>query len=104
MNKDVLFQEFDDEKAATIQGGAALELYRDNDFQVPILFTNGSSSYVGDANNDQISSIIVNKGIWAFYADANFQGKKTIIGTGTFSSVGTFNIGNDTISSFKRIG
>ncbi|MEH2046061.1 beta/gamma crystallin-related protein [Nostoc sp.] len=103
MKNDLLFQELSCEKAATIQGGSALELYQDIDFQGPIIFTDSSSPYVGNLNNDQVSSIVVNEGIWTFYADANFQGTTITLGRGTYSDARTLNIGNDTISSFSRI-
>ncbi|MEH2242813.1 beta/gamma crystallin-related protein [Nostoc sp.] len=102
MNNDVLFQELSCEKAATIQGGYALEIYRDINFQNPIFFTDSDYSYIGNASNDQISSIRINQGNWAFYADANFKGTKITLGPGAYPFTGYLDIGNDTISSFER--
>ncbi|WP_442938964.1 beta/gamma crystallin-related protein [Nostoc sp.] len=86
-----------------MQGGSALELYQDTDFQGSIIFTDSSYSYVGNLNNDQVSLIVVNERIWTFYADANFQGMIITLGRRTYSDARTLNIGNDTISSFLRI-
>ncbi|MDM9586275.1 MULTISPECIES: beta/gamma crystallin-related protein [unclassified Nostoc] len=103
MNNDLLFQELSGEKAATIQGGYALELYQDANFQQPIFFTDSSYSYIGDTSNDQTSSIIINQGTWAFYTDADFQGTRITLGVGAYPYTGYLDVGNDTISSFYRL-
>ncbi|MEH2359041.1 beta/gamma crystallin-related protein [Nostoc sp.] len=98
-----LVQDLDHEVAASVSGGAALELYRDSDFQNPIFFTDGGYSYIGDASNDQVSSIRVNEGTWAFYSDANFQGTRSTLGPGEYPFTGNLDVGNDSISSFSRL-
>ncbi|MEH2296424.1 beta/gamma crystallin-related protein [Nostoc sp.] len=103
LNSIELVQDLDHEAAATVSGGAALELYKDSNFQNPIFFTDSGYSYIGDASNDQVSSIRVNEGTWAFYADANGQGTRSTLGPGEYPYTGSLDVGNDTISSFYRL-
>ncbi len=57
----------------------------------------GTVSYVGNNWNDQISSIIVHRGRWIFYWDANFGGRQMRLGPGEYPFVGR--LWNDQISS-----
>ncbi|MDZ8088424.1 MAG: beta/gamma crystallin-related protein [Nostoc sp. DedQUE12b] len=103
MNNDVLFQELDCEKAATIQGGASAQVFTDANFS-------GTASNIFDYDvplfsfNDQISSIKVFSGEWVFWSDANFSGSGLILGPGEYSNLQNLNGGvyNDVISSAKR--
>ena len=60
--------------------------------------------YVGNSFNDKTSSVIVRKGIWVIYADADYKGTSFIVQPGqvfpTLSNIGF----NDKTSSLKRIG
>ncbi len=59
--------------------------------------------YVGDGWNDRISSIIVVSGTWRFYEHSNYGGASWELGPGYYPNLGTVNIPNDTISSFRPI-
>lgn len=56
--------------------------------------------WVGDHWNDQISSVKVIAGVWAFYWDAQYQGEVFRTGPGNYSYVGDH--WNDQFSSFRR--
>lgn len=107
MNKIELsphLQELSCENAATIQGGANVELYDDVNFGKPLVFTDSDSSYVGDAINDRVSSIRVNSGVYQFWTNANFQGQSVTLSPGDYSFVGNVGLPNDSLSSFRRVG
>ena len=54
--------------------------------------------------NDRVSSVIVVEGVWTFYKDSNFSGRKSnAVGPGRYSSVTAINIDNDAISSLSSI-
>jgi hypothetical protein len=81
-------------------------VYKDAGFQLgeatPISFPPGwGYSYVGDAMNDSISSVIVLSGTWQFFENAGFKGARTTVGPGWYQFVEDpqFNMQNDTISS-----
>lgn len=102
MNNDVLFQELNCEKAATIQGGASAQVFTDANFS-------GTASNIFDYDvpffgslNDQISSIKVYSGQWVFWSDANSSGSGLILGPGEYN-LQNLNGGvyNDVISSAK---
>jgi len=62
-------------------------------------------SYVGDAWNDTISSVIVFSGTWQFFENAGFTGAFATVGPGWYKFVEDpqFNMQNDTISSILCI-
>lgn len=101
--------ELDNETAAAIQGGAALELYRDIGL-VGYLggFNFGGKKKLSSRANDEISSVRINAGKWEFYEDKNYGGKAINFGRGTYNltsyTFGLFRSWNDKISSFRRIG
>ncbi|MFN6527829.1 beta/gamma crystallin-related protein [Nostoc sp. ChiSLP03a] len=103
--------ELDNETAAAIQGGAALELYKDTGVL-------GASGLLGSFNiggratlssraNDEISSVLIKDGEWEFYEDANYKGRSITFTRGRYDLVlyplGFGSSWNDKISSFKRI-
>ncbi|MCC5647758.1 beta/gamma crystallin family protein [Nostoc sp. CHAB 5824] len=73
MNNDVLFQELSCEKAAIIQGGAAIQLFTDANFQGVFGEFNFKEN-VPAGFNDRISSIKVLSGKWNVWSDANQTG------------------------------
>jgi Beta/Gamma crystallin len=96
-------QDLDNESAAAIQGGAAVELFADSNFGTPLVRTNEGSANVGDGVNDRTTSIIINRGKWRFYTDSNFRGVSADLGPGRHSNIGLGIIPNDSITSFKRL-
>lgn len=99
-----IIQDLDNESAAAIQGGAAVELFNDSNFRKPIVKTNRGTRNVGERANDRTTSIIINSGKWRFYTDSNFRGVSTDLGRGRYANIGLGRIPNDSITSFKRIG
>ncbi|MBW4532863.1 MAG: beta/gamma crystallin family protein [Pleurocapsa minor HA4230-MV1] len=96
-------QDLDNESAAAIQGGAAVELFADSNFRKSMVKTDEGSANVGDGVNDRTTSIIINSGKWRFYTDSNFRGVSTTLGVGRHANVGLGSIPNDSITSFRRI-
>lgn len=90
--------ELDNETAAAIQGGAALEVFRDINLIDRVGSFNVRSPQV--KANDQISSLRINAGTWRFYEDANYKGASFDIGPGAWNLTASW---NDRISSLKRI-
>lgn len=106
MNKINLATDLQDltcEQAATIQGGAAVELYDDINFDKPMVYTDFDYSYVGDTLNDRVSSIRINEGTWNFYTDANFEGNVVTLKPGSYPFVPNVGLPNDSLSSFKKV-
>jgi hypothetical protein len=93
-------EELDNEVAATIQGGADLEVYRHvNAKDLLGTFNFGSSTLSSNANN-QISSVRVNAGRWRFYEYPHYIGRVwEITNRGLYNAPPWF---NDTISSLRR--
>lgn len=58
-------------------------------------------AWIGDAWNDQISSIKVHADTWEFFEHTDFQGRSFRLTPGEYASV--TNDWNDVISSFKRV-
>ncbi|MCC5647091.1 beta/gamma crystallin family protein [Nostoc sp. CHAB 5824] len=99
-----LVQNLDHEDAATVSGGAALELYDGSNFRNQLVQTNNGTGNVGDRVNDRTTSIVVNEGVWRFYTDSQFQGVSADLGPGRYANIGLGIIPNDSITSFRRIG
>ncbi|MEH1836677.1 MAG: beta/gamma crystallin-related protein [Nostoc sp.] len=92
-------KELDNETAAAIQGGYALEVFDDYNYTDRIGSFNVRSPQV--KANDRISSIQVNAGTWRFYVDADYKGTYFEVGPGRYS---LFNYPLDNkISSLKRV-
>lgn len=98
------FTELDNETAAAVQGGAALELYDDSNFRKGLVSTDTGTANVGNRVNDRVTSIVVNKGVWQFFTDSNFRGVSVTLRPGRYANIGLGLIPNDSISSFRRIG
>ena len=94
--------EIDNETAATIQGGAAMTLYR-HGIGSEILgeFNGGGLRRLSTNANNQASSVKITAGKWKFYdyPEWNPLGASVELGVGTWNFVGL----NDKISSFKRV-
>lgn len=99
-----LFQELDDEVAATCNAGAA-KLYRDDGFgpNPPKTFNLGTKNLRGFNFNDQTSSLVIDEP-WVFYEHINFTGKAVILGRGSYntSQLAARGIRNDSISSLRN--
>jgi hypothetical protein len=113
-----LFTELDDEVAATCSGGVAYTGGPDPDV---ILYTHGGTNGVPlkvnasindglidlgeNSFNDRVSSFIILRGRWNFYADAGFRGRYNSrpLRAGTYSSLPR-GFSNDQLSSLKRVG
>ena len=92
-------QELSHETAAAIQGGAALEVFGDRNFEDRVGSFNVRSPQV--KANDQISSFRINAGTWRFFEDANYKGRYLdAFGSGNFVLKGFW---DNRISSLKRI-
>lgn len=97
-------QDLENESAAAISGGAAVELYNDDNFGKPLVQTNSDSPNVGNDVNDRVTSIVINEGVWRFYTDSQYRGVSADLGVGRYPNIGLGIIPNDSISSFKRVG
>ncbi|MDZ8263329.1 beta/gamma crystallin-related protein [Nostoc sp. ChiQUE01b] len=108
-------KELNDEDAATCSGGVAYTgsgdpdviLYRDVQFAGSNpLRVNASPGdglrYVGNDFNDLTSSLVIIRGTWAFYRDANFTTYQTTLGPGIYS-IPPSGIANDSLSSLYRV-
>ena len=109
--------ELDDEVAATCSGGVAYTgsndpdviLYIDGGLAGSSLKVNASLNdglkNLGKKFNDKVSSFIIRKGKWNFYADADYYGRYNSkpFGPGIYYSL-PGSIKNDSLSSLKRVG
>ena len=82
-------------------------VFWDRDFEGPSWRENLDVHYVGDDWNDQISSIIVISGTWAFFEHKEFNrdtpGTHIELTPGYYSFVEFLGMANDSISSFRPI-
>jgi hypothetical protein len=108
LNATLAVNEIDNETAANIQGGWNMQAF-DNDNYTGLL---GSFNYGGKKkliHNDQISSIIIRKGQWRFYKDANYKGAAYTLGPLANGQPAYYKLGpgskylNDQISSFQKV-
>jgi hypothetical protein len=105
-------KELDNETAAAIQGGAALELYgKTGAFGASDSlgsFNVGGRATLSSRADNQISSVLIKDGTWKFYEDANYKGKSITFTRGRYDLV-LYPLGflssswDNQISSFKRI-
>jgi Beta/Gamma crystallin len=93
--------------ADSVQGGAAMTLYRHANRQGDVLgsFNGGGLRTLSSNANNQISSVKITSGKWKFYdlsnwIDVPFRTDSVVLGAGTYNFVGL----NDKISSFRRVG
>ncbi len=93
------FQELTCEQAAAIQGGAAIELFRHENFQDLIWASDSPTPNIGPELNDQATSAKVNSGQWYLCVDDQYR-NCTLVGPGSYPNL-QFDIGlpNDSITS-----
>jgi hypothetical protein len=111
VQNEQLFQELDNEVAATCSGGVAYLYDRDSVITFPesrVLVVSNSQPDLRRVNfNDKTSLVkITGNERWAFYKDINFKGKPLILGPGQHDLSKQFAGGsgwNNSISSLKRI-
>jgi hypothetical protein len=98
------FQELDDEVAATCSGGQVLALYEHVNFNNSqdgrVRLLNGSIGNLGSFN-DITSSIKISRGVWAFYADENYNNLLFTKGPGELAVLPRGS--NDRITSIRRV-
>ena len=98
-----LFQELDNEMAATCSAGAA-KLYRDDGFiPGPKTFNIGTKDLRRFGFNDETSSLVIGE-TWVFYPHTNFRGTPVSLTRGSYnkSQLAAKGIRNDSISSLRR--
>ncbi|MEH2290091.1 beta/gamma crystallin-related protein [Nostoc sp.] len=108
-------KELNDEDAAICSGGVAYTgsndpdviLYRDVQFgggnPLGVNASPGDGlTYVGDDFNDITSSLVIIRGKWQFYRDADFTTFQTTLGPGIYA-VPPKGIANDSLSSLYRV-
>lgn len=102
-------QEINNDTAAAIQGGYNMQVFDNSNFTSLL----GSFNYGGKKNlihNDQISSIVISKGKWRFYRDANYKGPAYTLGPLPNGKPAYYKLGpgskylNNQISSFLQVG
>lgn len=93
--------------AAPTAGRAECVLFWDDAFDGEQMTIYRGWSYIGDHWNDQISSIVINYGIWTFFEHFNFNqngaqpGYAVTLGPGRYDYVEKFGIRNDSITSIR---
>jgi hypothetical protein len=106
VQNEKLFQQLDNEVAASCSGGVAY-LYLDDNFKGRRLQFFDRESDLRDWNfSDETSSIkIVGNERWTFYQDILFKGPSVTLGRGSYTLTDLRRLGipNDSISSLKRI-
>ncbi|MCA9694355.1 MAG: RICIN domain-containing protein, partial [Myxococcales bacterium] len=79
--------------------GLRVTLFKDSGFSGDRAVVTGDLSYIGDASNDEASSVLVEKVI-RIYKDAAFQGQEIVLGVGKHN-VSEIGLANDSLSSLK---
>jgi hypothetical protein len=108
---DELFTDLAPAQAEVVEGGlgpvkipktrVAMNYYRDAFFQVRLGASNTSRPTLKPNVNNQISSVIIDRGVWDFYDGVARRGRRLVTLTpGVWSYVG--DVANDKISSFFR--
>ena len=82
-------------------GGCSATVYWDANYGGEAWTLHGNIRFVGPHWNDQISSIVVHRGVWIFYWDANYGGEQLRLAPGTYPYVGDH--WNDQISSARCV-
>eukprot|EP00171_Calliarthron_tuberculosum_P023527 IDg23527t1 len=83
---------------------ASLILYRNSNFRgTRLTFTTSVARMSQFRFNDQASSMVITSGRWRIYEDANFRGRSALRGPGRYSNSGAMGIGNDRLSSIRRV-
>jgi hypothetical protein len=106
VQNEQLFQELDNEVAATCSGGVAY-LYQDDNFKGRKLtfYNYGTDLRTWDFNDKTSSLVIQGNEVWGFYRDRNYKGPSVALGSGTYtkSDLIAFGIPDNSISSLRRL-
>jgi Beta/Gamma crystallin len=95
-------EDINQETAANYSGGAKVTVYQGANFNgSSAIIDDDNISYVGDAWNDQVSSIKIEQGVWEFFSEANYKGDTVVVGPGSYNVIDPYL--NDRISSVKRV-
>lgn len=78
----------------------AVELYEHGDYNGRSISSNGSANLSREGFNDRVSSIVIRSGRWEFCTDADYRGRCTTLGPGSYGNLGTMGL-NDEISSLR---
>lgn len=81
--------------------GCDVTIYQHAQFAGAARRFTGDVPWVGDAWNDQVSSIVVSAGVWQFFQHARYDGAVMTLRPGSVGFVG--NQWNDQISSFRCV-
>ncbi len=85
---------------------ARMTLYRDTSFRGPSVTFTGDVDNIGFGGfnfNDEASSMIIRAGRWQLFEDAGFTGFSSIRGPGRYPTPQAMGIGNDKLSSVRRL-
>lgn len=113
----IAVKEVDDEAAATCSGGVAytgswdpdVVLFQHGGLQGRTLRVNASINdgilNIGTNGNfnDMTSSLVIQRGQWAFFADSGYRGYYTTLGPGVYTSLPP-GFSNDQLTSLYRVG
>ena len=87
---------------ARAQGaGCDVTIYQHAQFAGAARRFTGDVPWVGDAWNDQVSSIVISAGVWQFFQHARYEGVVMTLRPGAVGYVG--DRWNDQISSFRCV-
>lgn len=87
---------------ARAQGaGCDVTIYQHAQFAGAARRFTGDVPWVGDAWNDQVSSIVISAGVWQFFQHARYEGAVMTLRPGAVGYVG--DRWNDQISSFRCV-
>ena len=81
--------------------GCDVTIYQHAQFAGAARRFTGNVPWVGDAWNDQVSSIVVSAGVWQFFEHARYEGAVMTLRPGSVGFVG--DRWNDQISSFRCV-
>jgi hypothetical protein len=81
--------------------GCDVTIYQHAQFAGAARRFTGDVPWVGDAWNDQVSSIVVSAGVWQFFQHARYEGSVMTLRPGSVGFVG--DRWNDQISSFRCV-
>lgn len=106
VQNEKLFEQLDNEVAASCSGGVAY-LYQDDNFKGRELtfYNYGTDLRQWDFNDKTSSLVIQGNERWRFYRNINYGGNYAELGSGTYRlwELQARGIPNDSISSLRRI-
>lgn len=81
-------------------GNAAVELFEHADYGGRSMTSSGSPNLSRQGFNDRVSSIVIRSGRWEFCVDADYRGRCTRLGPGSYGNLNDMGL-NDAISSLR---